>query len=179
MSKLRIQLAVAVVIGAVALAHTSMREAQSQASVAMTSTQELIAPALAAWIVQSRDAAFARGVEPIPASFAEEFAGYLPEQTLRTVRWRVDGETGLLGRVLFQPGSVRAVTLDNVILFANAEEAGNIKLWAHELRHVVQYREWGIDEFARRFVTDSRLIESEAREFRWSWMRATGRIPKI
>jgi hypothetical protein len=115
----------------------------------------------------------------MPAQIRAAFDSFVPAGVLAQVRWRVDGETGLAGRLLFQSGTVRAVTLDNVILFASAEEAANVKLWAHELYHVMQYRQWGVDGFAERFVDDHRTLERDAREFRWSWMKATGRIPRV
>ncbi len=140
---------------------------------------EALAPVLAAWIAQSRDAAIARGVAEMPVEIRAAFEQFIPARILDTVRWRVDGDTGVLGRIVFQPGAIRAVTLDNVIVFANAGEAANIKLWAHELHHVTQYSRWGVAGFAERFIVDRRMIEHEAREFRWSWMRSTGRIPRV
>jgi hypothetical protein len=143
------------------------------------SAQDLLTPALAAWITQSRDAAVARGVAEIPVEIRAAFDEFIRPDVLERVRWRIDGETGVLGRMLFQAGAIRGVTLDNVILFSNAEEAANFKLWAHELYHAMQYTEWGIEGFAERFVADHRAIEHDAREFRWSWMKATGRIPPV
>lgn len=143
------------------------------------SAAEHLSPALAALIHQSREDAIERGVRKMPAEFRTAFEAFVPAEILDTVRWRVDGETGILGALLFQPGAVRAVTLDNVILFASDAEAANIKLWAHEISHVMQYQRWGIDGFAERFVTDHDAVEHEAREFRWSWMKATGRVPEI
>ncbi|HSG65666.1 MAG TPA: DUF4157 domain-containing protein, partial [Gammaproteobacteria bacterium] len=90
---------------------------------------------------------------------------------------RIDRETSVAGQSLFQLGAVRAVTLDNVILFAGADEASDATLWAHELYHVMQYRDWGIEGFAARYLADHRTVEHEAREFRWRWMKATGRVP--
>lgn len=144
-----------------------------------TEAQDTLTPVLGTWIRQSRDAAIERGVDAMPTDMREAFVDFIPSDVLNSVRWRVDGETSLLGAILFQPGAVRAVTLDNVIVFANAEEAGNIKLWAHELFHVLQYSNWGIDGFAERFIADHRVLESEAYEFRWQWMKATGRVPEV
>lgn len=160
---------VIVVLGGVVLGQDVMRNGVSSAT--------RLGPALAAWIQQTRDDAIERGVERMPADFREAFEGYVDSAVLDRVRWRVDAEASLLGSIFFQSGSVRAITLDHVILFANEEEAGNIKLWAHELFHVMQYERWGIDGFAERFIADHRSIEREALEFRWSWMKATDRIP--
>ena len=180
---------------AAALAQESVRESTGGPGVAMSESPDgliergldgfepaarsALAPVLAGLIEQSRDDAIARGVGEIPAPIRAAFDGFVPAQVLAQVRWRVDGETGLAGRLLFQSGAARALTLDNVILFASAEEAANVKLWAHELYHVMQYRQWGIDGFAERFVDDHRTLEHDAREFRWSWMKATGRVPRV
>jgi hypothetical protein len=37
-------------------------------------------------------------------------------------------------------------------------------LWAHELAHVQQYRKWGIDGFARRYIQDYLAVEQEAED---------------
>ena len=132
---------------------------------------------LANLIHQTRVDAIERGVQPIPSDFRTEFEQFIDPEILDSVRWRIDGETGILGNILFQSAAVRAVTVEDVIMFANAEEAANIKLWAHELHHVVQFRHWGVDGFAQRFLADHRSIEREALEFRWSWMKATDRVP--
>jgi hypothetical protein len=135
-----------------------------------------LAPSLAAWLETFRDDAIARGVEPLPSELREAFDGYLPDAVLESVRWRIDPGSVLIGQNLFQAG-VRAVTLDNVILFASAEEASNAKLWAHELYHVHQYRQWGVASFVERYLADGSTVEREAWEFRWQWMKATGRVP--
>lgn len=178
----RILALTAIALAAIALPAMVLRGAALAQSVIQradaTSSGKALGPALAALIRQSRDAAIGRGVQEMPATIRSAFNGYIPAAVLQDVRWRVDGETGLLALALFQSGAIRAVTVDNVILFANSAEAANEKLWAHELHHVVQFRQWGIDEFAVRFIDDRRTIEHAAREFRWGWMKETGRVPR-
>jgi hypothetical protein len=41
----------------------------------------------------------------------------------------------------------------------------------------MQYRDWGVDGFAARYLADYEAVEHDAAEFRWQWMRATGRVP--
>lgn len=135
-----------------------------------------LTPALVAWLETLRDEATARGVEALPVEIRDAFEGYLPAEVLEHVRWRIEPDSVLTGQNFFQ-ADVRAVTLDNVILFADAEEAANIKLWAHELYHVLQYRQWGIDGFVERYLADRSGVERHAWEFRWQWMKATGRTP--
>lgn len=139
--------------------------------------REALAPMLAGWVAVFRDDAIERGVDGVPAEIREALSGFVPADVLGHVRWRIDGEARIAGQSLFQLGAVRAVTLDHVILFADAEEAADATLWAHELYHVMQYRQWGVEGFVARYLTDHRTIEHEAREFRWRWMKATGRVP--
>jgi len=139
--------------------------------------RERLTPTLAAWIAAFRDAAIERGAEGIPAEIREGLSGFVPANVLGSVRWRIDREASVAGQSLFQLGAVRAVTLDNVILFADADEAADATLWAHELYHVMQYRQWGIEGFVARYLADHRAVEHEAGEFRWRWMKATGRAP--
>lgn len=134
------------------------------------------APAVAAWIVASRDDAIARGVEPIPASIRREVAGYVPADVLDAVRWCV----ACGGELSLQKGTLRlgiapAITLDHVIVFADRKDAlGDPALWVHELKHVMQFREWGVDGFAARYVADYAAVERDAWEFRWQWVQRTG-----
>jgi len=163
----------------IAFAVTAMAQDNVRESASGPAARSALAPVLADWITRSRDDAIARGVDEMPSHIRAAFDSFVPAPILAQVRWRIDGDTGITGALVFQAGAVRAVTLDTVILFASAEEAANVKLWAHELYHVMQYRQWGIDGFAERFVDDRRTLEHDAREFRWSWMKATGRVPRI
>jgi hypothetical protein len=50
--------------------------------------------------------------------------------------------------ILEANGNVNAITVDNIIIFQNDQDASDPGLWAHELVHVTQYRNMGIDGFA-------------------------------
>jgi hypothetical protein len=140
--------------------------------------RETLAPALAAWIIGFRDAAVERGVEEIPLDIRDAMIGFVPREILDDVRWRVDDSVLSVGQSLLQMGAIRAVTLDDVVLFAGLGEANDPTLWAHELFHVMQYREWGVDGFVTHYLADHRAVEHDASEFRWRWMKATGRVPR-
>jgi hypothetical protein len=142
-------------------------------------TRERLVPGIRDWVVSLRDDARERGVERIPHELHEILRGHVPQDVLARVRWRIDGDVSVAGQSLFQLGGVRAVTLDDVILFASAQEAADATLWAHELYHVMQYTEWGIDGFVDRYLADRHAVEHEAWEFRWAWMKATGRVPSV
>ena len=73
-----------------------------------------------------------------------------------------------------------AVTLDYVVVFQEQREAlEDPKLWAHELKHVMQFAEWGIGGFATRYLTDHDAIEADAWEYRWQFMKHAGLIPEV
>jgi Domain of unknown function (DUF4157) len=139
--------------------------------------RRLLVPVLVAGITSFRDAAIERGVSSIPRDIRDALLGYLPSDLLDSVRWRVDD--GLSTQhTLFLLGDTPAMTLGHVVVFAHAEDTDDPTLWAHELFHALQYRRWGIDGFAERYLADYGAVEFEAAEFRWQWMRATGRTPR-
>ncbi len=133
------------------------------------------APALAEWIRRSRSAAIAAGTAPIPDAVREALAGYVPGHILDSVRWcSACGDALSLQHSALRLGRVPAVTLDDVIVFAPAAaDVDDPALWAHELRHVMQYADWGVDGFAQRYLEDHGAIELEAANFRWQWMKRT------
>ena len=60
-------------------------------------------------------------------------------------------------------GDAAAITLIDVVLFrSDWDGRHDLKLWAHEMTHVEQYRRWGVDGFAGRYVADSGAVEREA-----------------
>jgi Domain of unknown function (DUF4157) len=141
---------------------------------------QYLAPLLASWIASEREAAKAQGVEPIPAPIRAALEGYVPGPILERVRWRVGGGELSLPQNLIRFGHVPGVTLDDVIVFEERRAAlEDPKLWAHELKHVMQFAEWGVDGFAARYLSDYEAVESEAAEFRWQFMKEAGLIPAV
>ncbi|MFL5251318.1 MAG: DUF4157 domain-containing protein [Rhodopila sp.] len=120
--------------------------------------------ALARLIEGARQQAIADGVRPIPPGVYRSLLGYFPPALLHRVRFAVGGTRRLsLPMLAFSYGDAKAITLGDVILFKNGQMAEtNLKLWAHELTHVMQYQRWGIRGFAERYVRDSTGVEQEA-----------------
>jgi Domain of unknown function (DUF4157) len=139
-----------------------------------------LAPVLASWIAYERDAAKAGGAEPIPPAIRAALAGYVPEPILDRVRWS-DGASELsLPQSVIRFGDVPAVTLDDVVVFRERRAAlEDPKLWAHELKHVMQFAEWGVDGFALRYLSEYEAVEHEAWEFRWEFMKQAGLVPEV
>lgn len=141
---------------------------------------ESLAPLFAGWIVSERDAAIRQGVEPIPAPIRTALTGYVPEPILDRVRWRQGATEMSLPQNIFRFGHIQAMVLEDVVIFNDRREAlEDPKLWAHELKHVMQFAEWGVDGFAARYLRDYDAIENEAAEFRWQFMKQAGLIPPV
>jgi hypothetical protein len=140
---------------------------------------QALTPILADWIARSRDVAIQQGVAEIPAAIRGSLAGYVPEATLSRVRWRAGGGSEMsLQQNVFAFGHVPAVTLDFVVVFADEKAAlEDPKLWAHELKHVMQFAEWGVGGFATRYLRDYEAVEKEAADYRWEFMKLRGLTP--
>jgi hypothetical protein len=120
--------------------------------------------ALAALIEGARQQAIADGVRPIPTSVYRALLGYFPAALLRKCRFATGDSRALtLPALAFSYGDATAITLGDVVLFKKEQVADtDLKVWAHELTHVMQYQRWGIDGFANRYVRDSNAVEQEA-----------------
>ena len=103
-----------------------------------------------------------RGVDPIPTPIRTALESYFPAPILDKARWTMAGGVsldGLLKDWFYLEG---AVTLGEVIAFSDGTEAQDVELWAHELTHVTQYEELGIESFAAGYVRDFSSMERQA-----------------
>ena len=125
---------------------------------------QLASSGLRDWIVQSRHRLLASGVEPIPLHIRAQLEPYFDFAVLDSVRFKVGDPVELnMAHTLMQNPDVSAVTLIDVIVFRDAAEArDDVALWAHELKHVEQYRQLGVDQFAARYARDYRALEAPA-----------------
>jgi Domain of unknown function (DUF4157) len=125
---------------------------------------EYASSALARLIDDARQQAIADGVRPIPAGVYRSLLGYFPAALLQKCRFAGGGARSLtLPALAFAYGDAVAVTLGDVVLFKSERMAQtDLKIWAHELTHVMQYQRWGVDGFAERYVRDSAAVEQEA-----------------
>ncbi|MFC2972304.1 DUF4157 domain-containing protein [Azotobacter bryophylli] len=124
----------------------------------------MAASGLENWIVQSRNTLAAGNVQPIPLHIRAQLEPYYDLRVLESVRYKAgdDGELNAASAVMQNP-DVNAVTLMDIIVFRNPEDAlNNVALWAHELKHVQQYLEWGTRGFAERYTRDYSAVESPA-----------------
>jgi Domain of unknown function (DUF4157) len=122
------------------------------------------ASALTQLIETARQQAIADGVRPVPAAVYRPLLGYFPATLLQRARFasgRADAVS--LPALAFSYGDAVAVTLGDVVMFKSERSAqSDLRLWAHELTHVMQYQRWGIEGFAARYVRDSQAVEREA-----------------
>jgi hypothetical protein len=133
------------------------------AALASQGWQPLAASLLAQLIAAARQAAIAAGTGPVPARIVRALNGYFAPDLIALVRWSTGSTALSLPTLTLQYGDVLAITLIDVVLFRSADDAQwNEKLWAHELTHVMQYRRWGLDGFAARYIADANAVEREA-----------------
>jgi Domain of unknown function (DUF4157) len=124
---------------------------------------------LAVWLQGSRDTAVGTS-SPMPLQIRQALTGYIEEDVMNRARFKIgdNGVINLAGLTLtygdyFSGGGIAAVTLIDVIVFQDANNAyNNPSLWAHELTHVKQFRDWGTRDFAIRYARDAGAVENEA-----------------
>ena len=125
---------------------------------------QLAASNLQRWLEVSRNSASLQGVEGIPLHIRAALESYYDLQVLDAVRYQVGNGVALnAANTMLQNPDVNAVTLLDIIVFRHAEDAqNNVALWAHELKHVQQYQQWGAAQFASNYTRDYRSVEAPA-----------------
>ena len=129
-------------------------EAQSQAG----------APVLEQWLIESRNTAMRGGAQPIPTNIRQRLSGFFDDDLLNRVRFKV-GDNGVLNlaNLSIRCKNVSAVTLIDVVVFRDENDAfNNDVLWAHEMHHVQQFRDWGTRDFAIRYLRSWDGVENDA-----------------
>jgi hypothetical protein len=124
----------------------------------MKAKQIVAGEPVALWIRSSRAAALAAGVSPIPKNIRDQLDHLFPASILDKVRYKTGG--GFLGSLQYfreQLGG-GAITLDDVIVFVAPGRETEAKLWAHELEHVRQYDQLGVDGFAQAYVDQTCIL---------------------
>lgn len=126
---------------------------------------------LAADIRTTRDESLSQA-QPIPQAIRERLAatGMFSSSTLDRARYLVGDADIVLPKLLMKPGDHLGdewgVTIDDVIVFTRdpADEAEALAWWAHALRHVAQFEEWGVDRFALQYL-DWLTVERDADDY--------------
>ncbi|MCT8165726.1 DUF4157 domain-containing protein [Pseudomonas putida] len=135
-----------------------------QAGQVLKDVEVMASASLAFALRQARDQAAALGSEPIPLHIRAQLEPWYDFAVLDAARYRVGDEQQLsAANAMLQNPDVNAVTLIDTIVFRHADDAeDNVALWAHELKHVQQYQELGVEAFAQRYTRDYQALEEPA-----------------
>ena len=124
----------------------------------------LLGPSLTIAIRQGRERAYPHG-QPVPERIRGPLAPFFPRAVLQKVRystaWQDAAAQDTLYGVLLGSGT-NAVTLIDVIIFRDEQQAADPVLWAHELTHVEQYDRLGVEAFATQYLQQAWVLEQEA-----------------
>lgn len=118
------------------------------------------------WIEQSRNSARSSSMA-VPPTIRNFLSRHFSSIDLDRARFKV-GDNGILNaaaNIMNLNGDVQAVTLDDTIIFRSFQNSNDPILWAHEMVHVRQFRQWGRRDFSIRYTRDSGAIEREAYDF--------------
>lgn len=122
----------------------------------------IISGTLESALKRSRDAARADS-KPIPDEIREGLIPFYPPELLENVRYSIgDTSPGGVAGFAIRNGNAAAVTLIDTVVFSNESHVRNLALWAHEIHHVQQYKDWGIAGFATRYAFNWQDVEAEA-----------------
>lgn len=123
-----------------------------------------LAPILASSIRFSRGQALNRGTQHIPGEIKQKLTPYFPANILNNTTWTTANGISIDGALKNWFNLEGAVTLDDVVAFSDAQLANDVALWAHELTHVLQYSQMGVETFAFQYSYDWNSLESQARD---------------
>lgn len=145
---------------------------------------QIAAAGLQSWIVQSRNTAATGDVQTIPLNIRAQLEPYYDIQVLDSARYKIgDDEELNAANTMLQNPDVNAVTLVDIIVFRSQDDAlNNVALWAHELKHVQQYQQWGVGEYATRYTRDYNAVEAPAYEIQTQVakaLRASAASPEL
>jgi len=140
--------------------------APNQSGQVLQDVERMATSSLVFALRQARDEATASGSQPIPLHIRAQLEPWYDFAVLDAARYRVGDEQQIsAANALLQNPDVNAVTLIDTIIFRRSADAeDNVALWAHELKHVQQYQELGVEEFAKRYTRDYQALEGPAYE---------------
>jgi hypothetical protein len=119
-----------------------------------------------AFAVRQAKAQAQYGARPMPANVYQQLQRFFPAAFLQSVRYNTfdSGRITLDGLTMLLNADVVAITLEDIVVFRDENAAQNAVTWAHELTHVQQYRTRGVETFANMYVTNSWVLENEAKD---------------
>lgn len=137
-------------------------------------------PAVALLIRQAK-AQYAQISRPIPENIVKRLAPFFPPEILQA-RWApYDPGRATIGNLINWLQNEGAVVFDDVVVFLNPNDPENgitnAVLWAHELTHVMQYRNMGVEGFAAVYSSAWWEIEQQAKDWAAQVKGKLGREP--
>jgi hypothetical protein len=145
--------------------------AQSAAGV-LAGQDPLVALAMPlAAAIRDAHSKYSAAAKPFPPEVKSLLGQVIPTDILERARYTVgDLKISLPsiianGAKLFGEDEL-AVTIDDIIVFPRNIDFNDINdlVWTgHELFHVKQYRDWGVDQFAFNYLKNSRAVEDQAK----------------
>lgn len=120
--------------------------------------------ALQAAILLSRDNARNAGTQPVPEAIRSQLEPYFPAYILEKTQWTYPHRKLDLGAFIaaWYRKHGGAVTLKDTIVYSDTKAVAQRYLWAHELTHVMQFEELGVENFARIYITNPQFLEEQA-----------------
>lgn len=105
------------------------------------------------------------GEQSIPPHIRAQLAPFFPPQVLDHARFNTSKASLSLPAAINLVNEGNSVTLDDLIVFTDSNTANNPVMWAHELTHVMQYMNMGVEGFANIYtLTGGSQLESQARD---------------
>ena len=119
-----------------------------------------------AFAVRQAKAQAGFGARAMPADVYQQLSQFYRAEFLQSVTYNTfdSARITLDSAVMLLNNDVSAITLEDIIVFHNESEAHDPVLWAHELTHVQQYRNRGVDAFANMYTTNAWVLENEAKD---------------
>ena len=109
--------------------------------------------------------------QPIPDDLQKLYALIIPKIVLQNARYVVGDLKILLPSSVLPSkqmfGKDFATTIGNIIVFSrepDLNDPADMDWWTHQLHHVYQYKNWGIDLFAYRYLKHASRVEWEAKQ---------------
>jgi hypothetical protein len=122
----------------------------------------IISGTLESALKRSRDTARADS-KPVPDEIRDALVPFYPAELLENVRYSIGDTTpGGVAGFAIRNGNAAAVTLIDTVVFSEEGHVRNLALWAHEIHHVQQYKDWGVPGFATRYAFNWQDVEAEA-----------------
>lgn len=138
-------------------------------------------------MISGRNAVLLNGARKIPPNIRKLLLPFYDSALLDSVRWTANwsiAQNTIQAAQMSYDGNTQAITLINTIVFRDGTAVDDASIWAHEVFHVTQYKQWGVMGFAKRWVDNSSKtgpVEAPAyqRQEEFQQQISRQRVPKV